>query len=266
MHSVVFNNWDIDMIDDYCKPLLERANINTFIETGLFMGETVATVSRWFAAQYGQFGRITGYRDYGQVGPNPWNTSILYPTFDSVLAVDQLRVSPKVISIELNPAYVDVATTIFADNPNIHIINGSSEEILKKLVPDLNHPEVRPFFYLDAHWDEYWPIKDELELISQLSHYFIVIDDFQVPGQPSWGFDSYKGVPLSTDLILPHLGDLSEIQVHFPHRSNRDNRGFVVITKGYQKENACLFDGLPFSQAELGKKMTSFQVELKEVV
>tara|TARA_Y100001968_G_C19328102_1_gene702839 strand:+ start:621 stop:860 length:240 start_codon:yes stop_codon:yes gene_type:complete len=77
------------MLDEICKPIIKRAQINNFVETGLFLGETIALVSRWFSEMYPHFGKIVDYKDYCLVGPNPWNTSILYPQFNALEIVNE---------------------------------------------------------------------------------------------------------------------------------------------------------------------------------
>src|SRR3989344_8645991 len=39
-----------------------------------------------------------------------------------------------------------------------------------------------PLFFLDAHWYNYWPLIDELQIIKALPRAIIMIDDFKVPG------------------------------------------------------------------------------------
>jgi len=59
-------------------------------------------------------------------------------------------------------------------------------------------------FYLDAHWWEYWPIRDELKIIfSKSSRPVLVIDDFDTGNGLS--FDSYHGHPLNMEYILDLL-------------------------------------------------------------
>ena len=71
--------------------------------------------------------------------------------------------------------------------PNITMILGSSDEVVKKLL-DEKRLGPRPLFYLDAHWHTYWPLRQELHWIGEAGlPSAIVIDDFEVPGQPQLG-------------------------------------------------------------------------------
>ena len=72
---------------------------------------------------------------------------------------------------------------------NVEVSHGSSPEFLRDL---LRKPQIAefPLVFLDAHWYDYWPLEDELEILTaKVNKMIIVIDDFQVPGQPQFGFD-----------------------------------------------------------------------------
>jgi hypothetical protein len=84
---------------------------------------------------------------------------------------------------------------------NITALLGSSDKVLKDLLPTLSGTSL---FYLDAHWNDYWPLHDELIVISEnfKNDCIIVIDDFQVPNRP-FGYDCYKTEACSLDYIKP---------------------------------------------------------------
>jgi hypothetical protein len=47
-------------------------------------------------------------------------------------------------------------------------------------------------FYLDAHWNSDLPLAAEIDLIFSLSQKAtVLVDDFEVPDDPGYGFDSY---------------------------------------------------------------------------
>jgi hypothetical protein len=82
-----------------------------------------------------------------------------------------------------------IARAALKKYPNIHQTLGSSNEFIEKLVKD---PAIGafPLFFLDAHWYKYWPLRDELRHIGNAKlKCVIVIDDFEVPGQPQFEFD-----------------------------------------------------------------------------
>jgi hypothetical protein len=68
------------------------------------------------------------------------------------------------------------------------------------------------FFFLDAHWEKYWPLLDELKIIKKKNiKPVIAIHDFYVPdenGNAKFGFDSYNGQNLNFEYIK---SDIEEI-------------------------------------------------------
>jgi predicted O-methyltransferase YrrM len=90
---------------------------------------------------------------------------------------------------------------------NIKMILGSSEKVLEDLLPTLK--DKRILFYLDAHWEEYWPLLDEFEAIrkSCKDNCCIVIDDFKVPFR-QFQHDTYKEQPLDLDYIEEKMNEV----------------------------------------------------------
>lgn len=89
------------------------------------------------------------------------------------------------------------------------------------------------FFYLDAHWQDDVPLAEELELIAaSWSDPVIMIDDFQVPDDQGYGFDSYRnGLSLTLD-YLP-LAKLPPLRLFWPGAAASEEtghrRGCVVL-------------------------------------
>jgi hypothetical protein len=98
----------------------------------------------------------------------------------------------------------------------------------------------RPLFYLDAHWYDYWPLCDEIRLISNHLHEaIIIIDDFEVPGRNDCSFDVYKsdsdpnveyrcGLPL----IQPCFGSSHHYHALFPNYTLPEDSkltGYIVL-------------------------------------
>jgi len=103
-----------------------------------------------------------------------------------------------VYTSELNKRFYTLAKMRLSEFSNIYFELSDSREFLKKLAKtDLSGKEA--FFYLDAHWHNDLPLEREIQIISEnWKHSVIMIDDFQVPGDPGYGFDSYgKGKELS---------------------------------------------------------------------
>ncbi len=80
-------------------------------------------------------------------------------------------------SIELNEWLASRAKRKFRNQPNIHLYQGDSGQILPKILEQLNEPCL---FWLDAHWgDESAAIRQELESIyhHRIRDHVLLIDD-----------------------------------------------------------------------------------------
>jgi predicted O-methyltransferase YrrM len=97
-----------------------------------------------------------------------------------------------VYSVELDPRYHYYARWRTRSVPNIRLSLGDSRQFLQKLAHDPGMPKHDVFFYLDAHQPGDVPLSEELKLISR--HWqepLVMIDDFEVPGDPGYGFNAY---------------------------------------------------------------------------
>jgi hypothetical protein len=114
----------------------------------------------------------------------------------------------KIYSIEINDDSYDRAKQSLGPIGNIKLCLGSSEKILEHIFKTEDLKE-NIFFYLDAHWNDYWPILDELEIIAKYcgDRAIICIDDFQVPYR-NFGYDSYKGQPLNFEYIKEKISKI----------------------------------------------------------
>lgn len=74
----------------------------------------------------------------------------------------------------------------------IHLIHGDSASELPRVLDLLNSETERLLVYLDAHWLEAIPTKLEIQhLLAWGGEWVGVIDDFQVPADPGYGYDLY---------------------------------------------------------------------------
>jgi hypothetical protein len=82
------------------------------------------------------------------------------------------------------------------------------------------------FFYLDAHWYNYLPIREEIVLIAtSWKHFCIMIDDFKVPHDDGYGFDDYGG---NQALRVEKIADIlagQKISIFFPSISSQNETG-----------------------------------------
>jgi len=94
-----------------------------------------------------------------------------------------------VYSCEHNARNFHFAKCRLAKIPNTFLFNADSRTFLRNLkVPR----DARVFFYLDAHWGKDLPLRAELaSILEQFQTFVIMIDDFEVPGDPGYSFDDY---------------------------------------------------------------------------
>ena len=93
-----------------------------------------------------------------------------------------------------------------ADSWNITCHQGDSGVVIRRLLTEL--PKTPTLFYLDAHWENHWPLLEELSVIKLLAHpgSVIIIDDFCTPNR-DYQFDHYNGVYCDLPYVrwyLPH--------------------------------------------------------------
>jgi hypothetical protein len=95
-------------------------------------------------------------------------------------------------SVESNPRFHEFARRRLASLPDVHLVLGDSRSFLRDLAgrPDLADRTV--LFYLDAHWEEDLPLRDELPIIAdRWSRAVAIVDDFAVPGDEGYTYDDY---------------------------------------------------------------------------
>jgi hypothetical protein len=97
-----------------------------------------------------------------------------------------------VYTSEANVRFTVLARVRLRSVPKVKCFLGDSRKFLDSLPTILKDRSKRLFFYLDAHWYADLPLEGELEVISRhWQDFVIMIDDFQVPGDEGYGYDSY---------------------------------------------------------------------------
>lgn len=133
---------------------------------------------------------------------------------------------PSVIGIDNDPAKIMTVTKSLADRgiSNVQLLQMNSPDALRWLVA--NGLDVsRTLFLLDAHWQAYWPLRDEIRAITK-GQGVLVMHDARVPGCPTLGVDEYDGQELSyeylrdvlTEWSPAHVVEYNDDQAEFPRR------------------------------------------------
>jgi hypothetical protein len=166
-----------------------------------------------------------------------------------------------VISSEIRNRYYHVARRMLRNLPNVEVRLQDSRSLLRDLASDQNLSGKRTFFYLDAHWYDDLPLADELDIIAARWPEFVaVIDDFEVPDAPGYGYDDYgAGRRLDLSLIDAAMKK-HDLQAFFPRAPSQEETGqrrgcCVVIPRrsGAILEGArhLLFEGIPPTRQSL---------------
>lgn len=112
-----------------------------------------------------------------------------------------------------------------------------------------------PLFYLDAHWYKKLPLIEELNtILSNVESFIIIIDDFRVPADSTFGFDRYGETVLEWQLIQKVLVDSGRsMAAYFPAYPSSlevgDGRGWIVIASLDNKGR--ISDAVPSDLLEL---------------
>jgi hypothetical protein len=145
-----------------------------------------------------------------------------------------------VYTVEAAAHYYHFARLRFRGWRNLCLELGDSRAFLEKLARDPAVPKSNVFFYLDSHWEDDLPLHREIELITGFWRgVVIMVDDFQVPGDAGYGYDTYGS---GIRLCLEHLQPLSPLGLtpFFPalpsEQETGRKRGCVVLADGIAAE------------------------------
>jgi hypothetical protein len=144
-------------------------------------------------------------------------------------------------SCELSKANFGVAVSRTREMANALIENMPSPDFLyHRLAQQPELAKAKAMFWLDAHGkDVPCPLADEVRFItSTFSDAVIFIDDFQVPGRPEFGFDTYSdGIALTWDYIRPALDPRRTYTIMRPCYRTKTSlqdpmRGWIMLAVG----------------------------------
>jgi hypothetical protein len=157
------------------------------------------------------------------------------------------RTGLPVYSVEAVPRYFGFAQARLRSLPRAEVRLGDSRSFLIGLSREPAVPKGRVFFYLDAHWSHDLPLRDELITIFQhWTEPIVMIDDFEVPTDPGYGYDDYGNC---NALTLAYLAPLARLgfRCFFPTAPAADEveprRGWVVLSRDGQ--SAALLGAMP---------------------
>jgi hypothetical protein len=162
------------------------------------------------------------------------------------------RVTGRPVSTcESSPRHYGYARARFAFNPGIRVVRSDSRDFLRS---HLGNTKARGaqgnggvFAYLDAHWGPDLPLYEETRILfASRSVAVVMIDDFAVPDDSGYRFDSY-GPAATLNLEYLRLDELPDVRIFFPRLRSAEEtgarRGCVVLAQSGPA--AAALTGLP---------------------
>jgi predicted O-methyltransferase YrrM len=107
----------------------------------------------------------------------------------------------RILTCEIDPRWYLTARAKLSAYANVETHQTDSRSLLRALLAE--QPAGTLIYYLDAHWQEDLPLREEIELILAYDQpAVIMIDDFAVPSDPEYCYDDYgPGKTLSVALL-----------------------------------------------------------------
>ncbi len=99
----------------------------------------------------------------------------------------------KIITTETHKDFFNFSRKRLLKYLNVSILNESSE----KVVSVEDGRSLNTLYYLDAHWERYWPLKDEIKNIFKG---VICVGDFNI-NHYSFGYDQYNDIICDEKLV-----------------------------------------------------------------
>jgi hypothetical protein len=152
-------------------------------------------------------------------------------------------------TVEISQRYYSFSKRRLKPYVNAEIYRDTSISFLKKRIAQKKTDRnTRQLFYLDSHWEKHLPLREEMELIlNNYANVVILIDDFQVDGDPGYCFDAYSETDRLTMSYLSQAKLPDHIQYFYPATRSGDEtgmrRGWVVATDNSVMANS--LDAIP---------------------
>jgi predicted O-methyltransferase YrrM len=156
-------------------------------------------------------------------------------TFRGTTTLFMAQSGASIYTVEANPRnYGFAAMRLLQHRNSIHLYEGDSRGFLTQLAKDATFPKSNVFFYLDAHWKDDLPLKEELQIIfSAWREAVVMVDDFKVPDS-SYTYDDYgPGKTLNLE-YLEAVRQKLQLYTFFPsvkpELETGSKRGCIVLT------------------------------------
>ena len=141
---------------------------------------------------------------------------------------------PQVFSVEINERFFEFSRRRLAKKKNVKLTLGNSVDFLKTIAKYERITSGCVVFYIDSHWEDHLPLREEMETIfKEYDSFVAIIDDFKVESDDGYGYDDYgPGKALTLDFLMSC--DLPGLAAFFPSTAARsetgDRRGSIFVT------------------------------------
>lgn len=127
-------------------------------------------------------------------------------------------------TVERNPRFYTYSKRRLSVLPNVTVSPADSRAFLRDL-SGRQGAAGTVLIYLDAHWGEDLPLAEELQIVVRAwPRAVVIIDDFEVPGEPGYKFDDYGEGKTLTEHYLP-ADHLNAWTLWYPSASANEETG-----------------------------------------
>lgn len=138
-------------------------------------------------------------------------------------------------SCEIVPETYELAKNNLRYSTNVTVTNESSITFLETICQKFQGRN-DIIFFLDAHWEKYWPLLDELKIIKKYGFECpIIIHDFYIPdgkGNSKFCYDSYEDQNLDLNYVKNDIYNVfnGRYDIYYPDYVTEPS-GYAVFTK-----------------------------------
>ena len=138
----------------------------------------------------------------------------------------------EVRTVEISDKFLNIAKNNRLNNCKNVITNlGSSDKLMKQMLEGCGNDT---FIFLDAHWNDFCPLKKELQAIADSGiEPVIAIHDFLVPNQPELGYDSTHGQPFTYEWLKEDFDSIygeGNYLFYYNKEATGAKRGIIYVT------------------------------------
>ena len=160
-------------------------------------------------------------------------------------------------TIEVNPKFYNSSVENLKNYENVKCHLGRSIDVLPSILDSLD--KNLTLFYLDAHWEDNWPLLDEIKIIGNFfkDNCIIIIDDFVVPNR-KLQYDIYKNIKNDINFISPILNETFTDYIYY-YNDKSNHNGSLYMNDCYGVGKIYIFP-----KNILGNKKDNFFININD--